>query len=683
MTESPTGCPKPARWTRSRRVGALVVLGALALIGWAHQQVAVLPITSASLWLPLARVGDTLLVAGLLLLGYGLGLRAMRRLGLDSAGADGASYAIALGLGMAAYTVLALGVVGLYRAPAFLAGAIVAAALVRGEMASGLRDVFSGVRNLAPIARNAGLTAKIIGTVLALAISQAVLGALTPPHHWDPLAYHLAVPQRYLWLGRIPLQGIPGVEWSNLPFTVELLYGVGLAFGSAVFGQLLHVAFAGITAVALWGVARRHFDRATAWIALAVFVGTPLVVVWARVADIDLALSCFILLSLAAALRARTEGAATARRRGRWLILAGLFAGLALGTKYQAATAVVPLAGFVAWDAYRARRSVREMFLAVAAFSAAAAVLASPWYVKNLLVFGNPIWPLLIGGRDFGPEKLELMNYWLRGMTLSPRTLAGYALLPVRMYTKGDLEQPFVTLSPLVILAPSALLLARRREVLYLLGPSATFFLAWVFGFQELRYLLPICAPLSLVTALVFRAAMRRKFLASLVPVGLLGASLLGLSLIFLHTGADRPFPYLLGRESADAYLRVSFTAAPSYRAIRYLDSVAGPADKVLMFNEAELFYARFPADPDQLNVNLILFTTAHRDPQAALAALRAARVRYVYYNVLNIRYWSRYDAAGRLATAEEDFARVVPLLERVYIDGADGDPLMLIYRVP
>ena len=84
----------------------------------------------------------------------------------------------------------------------------------------------------------------------------------------------------------------------------RLVRGEGQYVGDVRLPGLLHLAFAEITAAALWALARRSFDQATAWLALAVFLGTPLVVVWARVADIDLAVSCFLFLAIAAALRA-------------------------------------------------------------------------------------------------------------------------------------------------------------------------------------------------------------------------------------------------------------------------------------------------------------------------------------------------------------------------------------------
>lgn len=85
---------------------------------------------------------------------------------------------------------------------------------------------------------------------------------------------------------------------------VELLFGVGLAYSSDAFAQVLHLAFGGLTALTLWALARRYYDRETAWLATALFLATPLVIVWSRVANVDLPLACFLLLALLALLRA-------------------------------------------------------------------------------------------------------------------------------------------------------------------------------------------------------------------------------------------------------------------------------------------------------------------------------------------------------------------------------------------
>ncbi|MFN8516544.1 MAG: hypothetical protein U0232_24845 [Thermomicrobiales bacterium] len=102
----------------------------------------------------------------------------------------------------------------------------------------------------------------------------------------------------------------------------------------------------------------------------------------------------------------------------------------------------------------RLRGGGREVAMRSAAFWGAA-VRAVPWYAKNWIVLGNPIWPLFVGGRDFDELAAGLTNYFARGMAISPHTPLGYLLLPVAAYLRGSIEQKYVILSPLFIL-PSA-----------------------------------------------------------------------------------------------------------------------------------------------------------------------------------------------------------------------------------
>lgn len=684
----------------------------VTLLG-AHRTVAATPATATTPLMPLARIFDLVMLVMALILAHAAGARALRRFGLASGPVEGAAFATALGLGMGAYAALALGLVGLYRAPVLLAVTLAATAILRHDLVATTRGLAVFGACLRRAARESAPGMSALAALLSLTVLLATLGALTPPHHWDPLAYHLAAPQRWLLTGWI--RPLPGIEWSNLPLTAELLYGVGLAFGGAVFGQLLHLAFAGIAAAALWALACRHFDRPTGWLALAVFLSTPLVPVWARVADIDLALACFVLLAIAAALRAATakaagesggrwgeRGASARTESRRWLALAGIFAGLALGSKYQALGAVAPLGLTILVDGLWRRsardpapggdrgwgrddrRGMRAALGDAAIFGLAATLVASPWYLKNWILLGNPIWPLFFGGRDFSPLALELTNYYLRGMTLSPRTLSGYLTLPLQAYARGDFEQRYVILSPLYLLLPllAALPGLWRRALVYPLAVAAGFTAGWVVGFQELRYLLPVCAPLSLATACVLRAAWGRSRLRALVRPALLLSSLLTLVLVGLHVGADRPVAILLGRESLDAYLRHS----PSYRATQHLAARLGPGERAIFFNEAQLYYLppTLAVQPDHLNLNLLALTEAHPDPADALAHLQAEGVDYLLVYEANIRFWRRFDPEGRLGRGQATFERLAPRLEPVYRDDdPEGRPIVTIYRVP
>ncbi|HET8629340.1 MAG TPA: glycosyltransferase family 39 protein [Thermomicrobiales bacterium] len=651
---------------------------ALALFS-AHQRVVALPPTATSALVPLARLFDVGLLGGALLLAHALGARLLRALRLTAAPAEGAAYATGLGLGALAYAALALGFLGLYRPPVLLAAVALAAILLRRDLATGAAGLLRAARRAREVAGTMPRGVPVLVVLLAGATLLALLGALTPPHHYDPLSYHLVAPERYLQTGHIA--PLPHLEYANLPFTAEVLYGVGLAFGSLVFGQLLHLAFGGVTALALWALARRRFDGPTAWLALAVFLATPLVTVWARVADVDLALACYVLLMLAAALRAYDDDAGPAARR--WLLLAGVCGGLALGTKYQALFVVPVLALLFAIDgAWRLRRGVRAVAGDIAVFLGAAAVVAAPWYAKNWLALGNPLWPLFFGGRDLGAGVPALLTYYARGMALSPRTIAGYLALPLQVYLRGDIEQRFAILSPLFVLLPALVALPRRRDLGYCLILSAAIFAGWAAGFQELRYLLPLCAPLALATAYVLRAARARRGLRRAVRPALIACALLTLGVTALQVGADRPVGVLLGRESQDAYLRQSITTGASYRALSFLAGRVRPGETVRCFDEAQVFYFDFPVEADHLNVNLLAVTEAHPDPADALATLRAEHVDYLLVNEANLRYAERFDPDGRLARGVATFARLTPRLDEVYRDGPTERPTIVIYRV-
>ena len=665
-------------------LGLAVCFGLLLL---AQYSVASAPSTAAHPLTALARLGDLALVGGMLALGYALGGRLVRLLRLTLTPAEHAAFGTALGLGACAYLALALALLGLYRPPVLVGLLALAALLLRRDLAALPPALARAGGELRQAARAASFGSVGLALLLALAVGAAMLGALTPPHHFDALAYHLTAPQRFLETGR--LAPLPDVLYGNLPLTVELLYGVGLAFGSAAFAPLLHLAFGGLTALALWGLARRAYDRSTAWLAVAIFIGTPLVTVWARVANVDLPLACFLLLVTVAVVRGGESAstvatvATAAGESRRWLILAGLCGGLALGTKYQALFAVPILLALVALDALRARRGAREALARVGCFLGPLLLVAAPWYLKNWLLLDNPLWPLFSGGRDFGPLAVELTNYFARGMTISPRTPLGYALLPLRAYTRGSIEAPLTILSPLYLLLPLIAFLPVRRAALYPLAMSAGLAIGWAVGFQELRYLLPLCAPLSLAAAVVLRAALGRPRVRRAVLPALYLATLLGLGTTLLHVGADRPVAVSLGLESRDAYLRQNLATGPTYRATSFLGERIRPGETVRLFDDAQIYYVPYPTVPDHLDLALIALMEAQPDPASALAALRAEGVDYLLVNEGNIRYRRRFDPEGRLGAARASFARLTPLLEEIYRDGTAERPSIVIYRVP
>ncbi len=108
-------------------------------------------------------------------------------------------------------------------------------------------------------------------------------------------------------------------------------------------------------------------------------------------------------------------------RDGRWaLSLAGLAAGLALGTKSVGNLFVPPLvlAGWLA--THRRSRGVRATLVDGAVVAAGVATTSAFWYVRNAVLTGNPLYPLTvkIGGTTllsgwYGPDSMNRSIYYL------------------------------------------------------------------------------------------------------------------------------------------------------------------------------------------------------------------------------------------------------------------------------
>ncbi|MDW8104585.1 MAG: hypothetical protein RMK92_06190, partial [Armatimonadota bacterium] len=220
---------------------------------------------------------------------------------------------------------------------------------------------------------------------------------------WDGLSYHLAAPAIWLREGRIGY--IPFMHHSNFPFVIEMQYlwalGVGFGAGGA---KVFHWATLLLAMAAVLAFARRA-GFSGFWAALSL-ISVPVVLWEATVAYADLATAAYTTLCLLAAWNGAGEADASTRRR--WLTLAGVMGGLALGTKMTALGSIGLLALLLVWEMVRARRvRVGEVALCVGV----ALLIGAPWYIKTYLYTGNPVYPFfyeIFGGRNWTAENARI-----------------------------------------------------------------------------------------------------------------------------------------------------------------------------------------------------------------------------------------------------------------------------------
>ena len=341
----------------------------------------------------LRAIGATLLnllsAAYLLLVGVGCGRRICRWLGLSfSSPLEPWVLGAGVGLGALSLLVLALGLLGgLARwAWALLLGALAFATLP---------DLWAVARAL-PDLRREPAPRWPLALYLAATLLLTLALALAPPIDWDGLFYHLTFPRLHIEQARIaPLTGVPHQFFPGL---VEQLYLAAMLLRGDVAAKLLHTAYALLLAGIVYLLAQQHLGRAHAWPAVTLYAAIPMVAVLGGWAYTDLALAFYQLAALYALLRWMREP------RPSWIALSGLLCGLAMGVKYTSFLCPLYLLLVAAYHCVRTQVPRRRARAALALLAGLSALVAAPWYARNLAWTGNPVYPFAYRWLGASPE---------------------------------------------------------------------------------------------------------------------------------------------------------------------------------------------------------------------------------------------------------------------------------------
>jgi hypothetical protein len=328
--------------------------------------------------------------------------------------------------------------------------------------------------------------------VLLLATSPLLLAALSQEVSWDASTYHLTLPKRYLAAGGfVP---VPMNVYSHWPLGTELLYAAALALSDHAVAKALHAGFGLATLWAAW-LGAKHFHREpSGWLAAPLVLASPVVLFEWSVAYVDLSYAFFFLAGLLFATHWRASGA----RESVWL--AGLCGGALASVKLSGLLGAVAIGAVLLPGLLRDRRGALGHALR---FGTPVLLLWLPWLARAALATGNPVYPLayaVFGGPDWSATLSEQFADWQRSIGMGRGPL-DYALLPLRVIVDGGPSYDrFQGVIGLHWLAVVPLAFAGRRHLLVRtsLTASGVYFALWALGSQQMRFLIPILAPLAL-----------------------------------------------------------------------------------------------------------------------------------------------------------------------------------------
>ncbi len=497
---------------------------------------------------------------------------------------------------------------------------------------------------------------------LALVVLCIAMLACTPPFSRDALIHHLQVPLLYLQQGGI--YELPTLDFSYYPMNLDLLYMGALWLGSDILPKYIHMAFGLGTALLLFGYLKKRISLTYGLLGALFFLTIPVIIKLSITVYVDLGLVFFSTASLLLIFHWLETG-----EQKKYLILAGLSCGLAIGTKYNGLLVLFLLALMLPILFIRKQKNSKgrssKAIKATILFCFASLVAASPWLIRNAIWTGNPLYPLynsvfsrinlsstintnMIGaeaGQQATPADLNkeqakqerpVRGVFARRYILYGESIWQLLLLPVRIFFEGQdgnprffdgRLNPFLLVLTLLAFIRSAERKVRNEQIA--LAAFSLFYFLYAFntGALRIRYLVPM------VPCLVILSMYGLKNMEELAEqyTHKNAAQLIWPLVVFLLLAWNgsymaklykevEPLSYITGRVDRDEYLSKQL---PEYPIMQYANKNLPESSKILcLFLGRRGYYLDRPHLFDS-HGNLSLLLSWLQQPAANLETLQ------------------------------------------------------------
>jgi 4-amino-4-deoxy-L-arabinose transferase-like glycosyltransferase len=392
---------------------------------------------------------------------------------------------------------------------------------------------------------------------------------------------------------------IPFMPFSYYPMNLDLLYLIPLYFGNDIVPKFIHFTFALLTAGLLFGYLKRRTGSGYALFGVVFFLSIPIIVKLSISAYVDLGVLFFSFASLFLLLKWAESGL-----KRKFLILSGVMAGLAMGTKYNALvttallTLLVPILSARQGKATFFRSALHGLL-----FLLVALLVFSPWMARNYAWKQNPVYPLF--DRAFNPPENGKSEYG-GGQAYSIRPGLGVfviregvyheawweiALVPIRVFLEGQDGSPKHfdgKLNPFLLLF-SVFAFRRTREEQEEVRKEKNIMLAFVVLFfaitfftsdLRIRYIAPIIPVLVVLAVMGVEklhqaiekgsSARGKRIAFALLMIALASALAYNGRYVVSQFKEVEPFGYIAGAVSREEYL---VRHRPEYAAIHFINT--------------------------------------------------------------------------------------------------------------
>jgi hypothetical protein len=468
---------------------------------------------------------------------------------------------------------------------------------------------------------------------LGICMLLCVILVLTPEIGKDALIYRIGVPK--LFLEHHGIYFIPGNIFASYPFFNEMLYTWGLSLGGGILPKGTHFAIAVFILFTMWKFGRRYVQKNNfELLPLLIFFTIPSVFQNAHVAYCDLTLAFYTFVAIYAYLNWYNT------QENLWIILCGVFSGIAMSTKY--AGLYLPISGCfgVLWGCRQKKISNSKAVRLLFQYVLFTLITGAPFYLKNWIMTGNPLYPLfyeIFAGRGWSAEQAGYYDTFIRNLGMG-RDLVDYLLLPWNLSFYAKINNPIFDglIGPVFILVlPFAIgmrKVAIEMKIVWVYCILA--FCFWASSAQQIRYLIPLFPFLAIMVSLTISYYRNNKKIFTLLSIFII----VGLVFNGYHILRDfkriRPLGVFTGHENKDAFLT---RIIPSYEIIRHVNTQLPEKSYVFtiyMKNLTYLFDRPFYSDSMFESYTIETILNNSKTPEDVRLALKKKGFTHILYDI-------------------------------------------------
>lgn len=507
-------------------------------------------------------------------------------------------FSLSLGLGFIAVGIFLLGIVGLFKPWLMITWIIILGVWSRDELFSSLKNSPNLVRTIFRKWKDTNYQGKGLIVISAVILFLTYLQSLTPPWDEDGLMYHMEAPRRFLEAGQVMF--IPEIYQANFPMLSEMLFSLGIGLGMDQLAKLIQLTYAILLTLATYGLGERCIGKMRGWMPAVILISTPMVIALASFTYTDLTWALYTLLSVYTILIWNGS------RNYSWLVIAGIFSGFMIGSKYLGLGYVLILITIILWIVRRSNK--KDWIKSILLYGGTVILIGGFWYLKNWIWTGNPVYPFFFGGFDMSIDQVKISSIYLNSFGTG-KQISDYLLLPVNIFLQQnsfatylrEMEIP----NPLFLLVVFIPLVKEKSfSIVSIFAIIILGFVFWAMGTQQNRLLLPLFPFLSILAAIILykiSSVLPKERLQRVLIPGILGGwlffSLLSSAGMF---GLIQPYRTIIGQETPEDFLlRLSGRGMVNYNSMRFIQSELSSDDKVLMIWSRQTYYCQGLCIPD------------------------------------------------------------------------------------